>query len=148
MKQIITKNNNHRRNCKCICRFQSLSYPQPPKHQYSMTWGFPGGPSDKEPACQCRRHKTWVRPLGPKDTTDPGFLPGKSPGRRSLVGYSPWGHKRVGHDLATKQQHTDTYFKSMINSGFNGSTLLERYIGFISPACTFGLALRPILSHA
>ena len=24
--------------------------------------------------------------------------------RRSLVGYSPWGHKRVGHDLACKQQ--------------------------------------------
>ena len=23
---------------------------------------------------------------------------------RSLMGYSPWGHKRVGHDLATKQQ--------------------------------------------
>ena len=21
-----------------------------------------------------------------------------------LVGYSPWDHKRVGHDLATKQQ--------------------------------------------
>ena len=20
------------------------------------------------------------------------------------MGYSPWGHKRVGHDLATKQQ--------------------------------------------
>ena len=23
---------------------------------------------------------------------------------RSLVGYNLWGHKRVGHDLATKQQ--------------------------------------------
>ena len=29
----------------------------------------------------------------------------KSNGQRSLVGYSPWGHKRAGHDLATKQQH-------------------------------------------
>ena len=28
----------------------------------------------------------------------PGFLPGKSHGKRSLVGYSPWGCKRVGHD--------------------------------------------------
>jgi len=28
----------------------------------------------------------------------------KSHGQRSLVGYSPWGLKRVGHDLATKQQ--------------------------------------------
>ena len=34
----------------------------------------------------------------------PVFLPGKSYGQRSLVGYSPWGCKRVGHDLANKQQ--------------------------------------------
>ena len=26
-------------------------------------------------------------------------------GQRSLAGYSPWGRKRVGHDLATKRQH-------------------------------------------
>ena len=32
------------------------------------------------------------------------FLPGKFHGERSLVGYSPWGHKRDGHDLATEQQ--------------------------------------------
>ena len=25
-------------------------------------------------------------------------------GQRSLAGYSPWGLKRVGHDLVTKQQ--------------------------------------------
>ena len=31
------------------------------------------------------------------------FLPGKSHGQRSLAGCSPWGHKRVRHDLATKQ---------------------------------------------
>ena len=24
--------------------------------------------------------------------------------KRNLAGYSPWGHKRVGHDLETKQQ--------------------------------------------
>ena len=34
----------------------------------------------------------------------PVFLPGKSHGQRSLVGYSSWCHKRVGHDLVTKQQ--------------------------------------------
>ena len=32
------------------------------------------------------------------------FLPGKSHGQRSLAGYSPGGHKRAGHDFATKQQ--------------------------------------------
>ena len=33
----------------------------------------------------------------------PVFLPGKSQGQRSLVGCSPWGCKRAGRDLATKQ---------------------------------------------
>ena len=27
----------------------------------------------------------------------PVFLPEKFHGQRSLAGYSPWGHKRVGH---------------------------------------------------
>ena len=30
-------------------------------------------------------------------------LPGKCYGQRSLACYSPWGHKRVGHNLATTQ---------------------------------------------
>ena len=40
------------------------------------------------------------------------FLLGKSYGQRSLVGCSPWGRNRVGHDLATKQQqkHSSKYF--------------------------------------
>ena len=29
-----------------------------------------------------------------------------NPMEESLVGYSPWGHKRVRHDLVTKQQQT------------------------------------------
>ena len=31
-------------------------------------------------------------------------LPGKSQGQRSLAGYSVWGYKSVGHNIATKQQ--------------------------------------------
>ena len=34
----------------------------------------------------------------------PVFLPRKFQVWRSLVGYSPWGHKRVRHALTTKQQ--------------------------------------------
>ena len=34
----------------------------------------------------------------------PVSLPGKFHGERSLEAYSPWGCKRVGHDLVTKQQ--------------------------------------------
>ena len=33
-------------------------------------------------------------------------LPGKSHGQRSLVGYSPWGHKHVGQSWVAKQQTT------------------------------------------
>ena len=32
----------------------------------------------------------------------PIFLPGKSHGQRSLVGYSPWSRERVRYDLVTK----------------------------------------------
>ena len=32
----------------------------------------------------------------------PVFLPGKFHGQRVLANYSPWGHRRVGHDLVTK----------------------------------------------
>ena len=32
--------------------------------------------------------------------------PGDGEGQRSLAGYGPWGHRRVRHDLVTKQQQT------------------------------------------
>ena len=40
----------------------------------------------------------WVQSLGWEDPLEkkiatPVFLPGKSHGQRSLVGYNPWGHK-------------------------------------------------------
>ena len=37
-------------------------------------------------------------PLEKEMATRSVFLPGESHGQRSLVGYSPWGCKRVGHD--------------------------------------------------
>ena len=50
--------------------------------------------------CQCRRHKRWefdpwVRKIPWRRALlpIPVFLPGKSHGQRSLVSYSPWGHK-------------------------------------------------------
>ena len=61
---------------------------------------FPGGASGEEFTCQCRRQNrlrfqpcigkiTWRREWQPS----PAFLPGKSHGQRSLVGYRPWGPK-------------------------------------------------------
>ena len=35
---------------------------------------------------------------------------GESHGQRSLGGYSPWGPKRVRHNLATKQQQMNQKF--------------------------------------
>ena len=61
------------------------------------------------PAMQCSAgdgFHPWVRkiPWRRKWQPTPVLLPGKSHGQRSLVGYSPRGHKRVRPDLATKQQ--------------------------------------------
>ena len=57
---------------------------------------FPGGSDGKESACNA---ETWVQSLGWEDPLERGqlptpvFLPGEFHGQRSLVGYSPWGHK-------------------------------------------------------
>ena len=40
------------------------------------------------------------------------FLPRKSHGQRSLVGYSPWGRERVRHNFVPK---TTTVFKIIKN---------------------------------
>ena len=48
----------------------------------------------------------WADPLEKEMATHSIFLPGKSDGQRSLVGYSLWVHKRVRHDLMSKQQQT------------------------------------------
>ena len=37
----------------------------------------------------------WADPLEKEMATTPVFLPGKSHGRRSFVGYSPWGCKEL-----------------------------------------------------
>ena len=61
--------------------------------------------------------ETWVQSLSQnipwrrKWQPTPVFLHGKSHGQRSLVGCSPWGRKRVGHDFETKQQyHLNTIY--------------------------------------
>ena len=55
--------------------------------------------SGKESACQFRRlgFDPWVGeiPWRRKWQPTPVFMPGKSHGQRSLVGYSPWGHKEL-----------------------------------------------------
>ena len=58
--------------------------------------GFPGGTSDKEPTCQCKRCKTcgydpWVRKIPWRRAWQPTpiFLPRESHGQWSLADYNP-----------------------------------------------------------
>jgi len=61
--------------------------------------------------------ETWVRSLGWEDPLEEGmathsvFSPGESHGQRSLVGYSPQGHKES--DM-TEQLSTSSLYKGMV----------------------------------
>ena len=54
--------------------------------------------------------KTWVRSLGQEDplekemATHSSILARRIPWTKGLEGYSPWGLKRVGHNIVTEQQ--------------------------------------------
>jgi len=56
-----------------------------------LSWGFP---DDKESACNAG--DPGLMPgsgRSPGERNIPAFLPGEFHGQRSLMGYSPWGHK-------------------------------------------------------
>ena len=77
-------------------------------HLIGLSWWLS---SKKKIYLQCMRSRfdPWIGkiPWRRKWQPPPVFLPGKSHGQRILEGYSPWGHKRVRHNLVTKQQqHT------------------------------------------
>ena len=83
--------------CVCVCvSVLSRSVPSNSLQPCGPYPGFPGGTSGKESACQCRRCKRrgfdpWVGKIPWRRAWQPTpvFLPGKSHGQRSLVGYSP-----------------------------------------------------------
>ena len=58
----------------------------------------------------------------------PVFLPGESPGQRSLGDYSPWGRKRVGHNwtevITNKQTSNCLTLLSSLISGVTPSTCI------------------------
>ena len=67
----------------------------------------------KESACQCRRYRRWgldpwVGEIPWRRQWQPTliFLPGESHEQRSLVGYSPWGHKELD---TTEHTHLAPY---------------------------------------
>ena len=48
-----------------LLHFRWILYQQ--SYQGSLIWGFPGGASDKQSTCLCRRHEMWVLSPGQKD---------------------------------------------------------------------------------
>ena len=84
---------------------------RPCSHQTSSEQGLSWWLRVKNTIAMQKTHRTprldpWVGkiPWRRKQQPTPLFLPGKSQGQRGLVSYSPWGHKRVRHNLATKHQ--------------------------------------------
>ena len=66
-------------------------------------WGFPGGASGKEPACQCRRCKRFRYPgsgrfLGGGMTTHSSILPWRISWTEEPDGLQSIGSQRVRHD--------------------------------------------------
>ena len=68
--------------------------------------GLPCWPSGEESACQWRRCRldSWIRkiPLEKGMGTHSSIRAWEIPWTEESDSYSPWGGKRVGHDLATK----------------------------------------------
>ena len=83
---------------------------------------------------RCRRpgFNPWVRksPCRRKWQPPSVFLPGKSLGQRSLVGYNPQGHKGVEHDLVTKQQFIFLTEYSSFNQNYTTQLRVYRCILF------------------
>ena len=86
-------------------------------------WGFPGGTSREESACQCRGRKRvrfgpWFGkiPCSRKWQPTPVFLLGKFHEQKSLAGYSILGSQRVGHDWACVQHPPHTHPHTPLNS--------------------------------
>ena len=83
-----------------------------------QTVGFPRQLRQYRICLQCRRpgFGPWVGKIPWKRQWQPTpvVFPGKSHGQRSLVGYSPWGHKRAKHDWATNKASNQSQQKVTI----------------------------------
>ena len=88
--------------------------------------------SVKESNCQCRRCRfdPWVKkiPWRRKWQSTPLFLPWKFHGERSLVGYSPWNHKRVRHGLVTKQQQCASLESKELGPSWGGVAWIDNKV--------------------
>ena len=99
---------------------------------YMSILGFPGGSVAKNPPANAGdRFDPWSRKIfwRRKCQPCPVFLPGKPHGQRSLVGYSPWGHKE-SDNLATEQRS----ILCLINSHTTNLLDMYRYLFYLKCA--------------
>ena len=85
--------------------------------------------------------ETDIRSLGWEDPLEKGwqptpvFLPGKAHGQRSLVGYSPWGHKESDTPEVTEHIHTYMYVANIYYSVYIIYMYILLYIHYM--CCTY-----------
>ena len=87
------------------------------EREKSQVLGLPWWLSSKEPTCSAGdavQTLAWRREWQPA----PAFLPEKPHRQRSLVGYSSWGLKTVGHDFVTKQKNAKKPKVARLGVGF------------------------------
>ena len=85
----------------------------------------PGGASDKEPICQCRRHETWDPGFDPwvgkipwrrAWQPTPKFLPGEAHRTEELGGLQSTGLQRIRYNWGdSTQTHTDALNERMVS---------------------------------
>ena len=76
-----------------ILKILKMSYGRP---KLTLVRGFLGGKNLPANAGEAQfQSLDQEDPLEKERATAPVFLPGKSHGQRSLMGYSPWGHKEL-----------------------------------------------------
>ena len=108
------------------------------------------GPSGKEPACQCGRHKRqgfdpWVGTIPQRRVwqANPVFLPGESHGQRNLMSYGLQGGKEL--DMTEATQHAcmlvlSLYLKLVTGMIFFFLQHLKEIVIFLTTDLTSSLA--------
>ena len=113
---------------------------------YAYNWASPVAQSVMNPSAM---PETWVRSLGWEDplekemATHSVFLPGESRGRKSLVGYSPWGHRES--DTTEKLHFTSLVAQSVRNLSAMQEAWVDPWVGKIPWRRKWQLA--PVFLH-
>ena len=119
----------------CLHTFVFHTFGEPLANRCLISWLSLGGPVVKNLPADTGDAKfdLWVRKIPWRRKWQPTLasLRWKCPGQRSLVGYSPWGHKRVRHNSATKQT---VHFQWLYVQIYRRATLTVIHLPDFSPS--------------